>query len=156
MTLLFRHLGRNVHGEFRHIVRKRHSSHRHKNKSEQYPDKTVSDSSSSNNDDSVSLHDHRQSVFKSEDDNGNRSRSPSSRFWSHSPVIKGTESTDKLSVKDSLDLFAIFREDANVKKDDKKVGISLDKSQFDVIENSWHHKNHSSLSTTFEENFVSG
>ena len=33
------------------------------------------------------------------------------------------------------------------------MGISLDKSQFDVIENSWHHTNHSSLSTTFEENF---
>ena len=67
-------------------------------------------------------------------------------------MIKGTESTDKLSVKDSKDLFAIFGEVAIVKKDDKKVDISLDKSQIDVIENSWHHKNPSSLSTTFEEN----
>ena len=68
-------------------------------------------------------------------------------------MIMGTESNDKLSVKDSKDLFAPFGEYATVKKDDKKVGISLDKSQIDVIENSWHHKNPSSLSTTFEENF---
>lgn len=132
---------------------KRHSSHRHKSKSERYPDKTVSDSSSSDNDDRVSLHDHRRSVFSSEDDNINRSRSPSSRSRSRSPEIKGTVCDDKLSEKDSKDLFSIFGEDATVKKDDKKVGISLDKSQIDVIENSWHHKNPSSLSTTFEENF---
>ena len=79
---------------------------------------------------------------------------PSSRSRSRSPVIKGTEPTDKLSVKDSKDFFAIFGEDTTVKKNDKKVGISLDKSQFDVIENSWHHKNPSSLSTTFEENLI--
>ena len=54
---------------------KRHMSHRHKSKSEQYPYKTVSDSSSSHNDDSVLLHDHRQSVISSEHDNCNRSRS---------------------------------------------------------------------------------
>ena len=42
---------------------KHHSFHRHKRKSEWYRDKTVSNSSSSNNDDSVSLYDNRQSVF---------------------------------------------------------------------------------------------
>ena len=68
-------------------------------------------------------------------------------------MIKGTESNDKLSVKDSKDLLAIFGEDATVKKDDKKLGISLDKSQIDVNENSGHHKNPSSLSSTFVENF---
>ena len=68
-------------------------------------------------------------------------------------MIKGTESNDKLSVKDSKDLFAIFGEDGTVKKDDKKLGSSLDKIQIDVNEISGHHKITSSLSTTFEENF---
>ena len=42
---------------------KRHMSHRHKSKSEQYPDKTVLNRSSSHNEESVLLHDHRQSVI---------------------------------------------------------------------------------------------
>lgn len=144
---------------------KRSHSRRHR-RSERFSMHTFSDSSPSD-EDQLSLYD-RSTGFSSDEGNKTHlsSRSPS-RSPLHSPSQSSvrnleTESLSKnVSVQDSqskndLDLFKVFGDDAKFKKDVVKMGISIDNSQKETLNNSWHCDQPSFLTATgdnYEELF---